>query len=169
MTTKRVFFALWPDAQQRDRMRDAINSVARHVEGRAVDRRNWHITLVFLGEVDAARLPDLGARAGRIEFEPFRLSFDRLEYWPRPRVACLVASSIPAELERIVASLNQVVRSAGIVLHDRTYRPHVTVARNARAFATERLSHRLVTEWSGFELVESVSGPGGRTYLPLKQ
>ena len=52
MSTKRVFFALWPDARQRDRLRDVINSVARNVEGRAVDRRDWHITLAWLGDTE---------------------------------------------------------------------------------------------------------------------
>jgi hypothetical protein len=43
------------------------------------------------------------------------------------------------------------------------------VVRNARPFATERLAQRAMTEWSGFELVESVSGPGGAAYSLLKQ
>jgi hypothetical protein len=43
------------------------------------------------------------------------------------------------------------------------------VVRNARPFTTERLTQRVLTEWSGFELMESVSGPGGVSYIPLKQ
>jgi 2'-5' RNA ligase len=57
----------------------------------------------------------------------------------------------------------------GLKPEDRTYRPHITVVRNARPFTTDRLTQRATTEWSGFELMESVSGPGGVSYVPLKQ
>ena len=169
MTTKRLFFALWPDHRQRDRLRDVINSVARTVEGRFVDRRNWHITLVFIGTFPENRVPYLLERAAEIEVEPFRLNFDRLEFWPRPRVASLAAATVPPELQQVVDSLNNIIVDLGLKPEDRTYRPHITVVRNARQFQTERLTQRTTTEWSSFELMESVSGPSGVTYSPVKQ
>ena len=169
MNTKRLFFALWPDNRQRDRLRDVINSVAKTVEGTAVDRRNWHITLAFIGTFPEDRVPYLLERAEQITVEPFRLSFDRLEFWPRPKVASLCAAMVPPELQALVDSLNAVLVDLGIEPEDRTYRPHITVARNARPFTTERLAQRSVTEWSSFELVESVSVPRGAYYVPLKQ
>ena len=169
MNTKRVFFALWPDNRQRDRLRDVINSVAKTVEGTAVDRRNWHITLAFIGTFPEDRVPYLLERAEQITVEPFRLSFDRLEFWPRPKVASLCAAMVPPELQALVDSMNAVLVDLGIEPEDRTYRPHITVARNARPFTTERLAQRSVTEWSSFELVESVSVPRGAYYVPLKQ
>lgn len=169
MSTRRLFFALWPDIRQRDRLRDVINSVAKTVEGRPVDRRNWHVTLPFIGDIDESQIPDLQELAGRIEVEPFRLGFDRLEFWARPKIACLVAASVPTELAELVDSLNSVLQVVGVVPENRTYRPHITVSRNARTFTTERLSQRAMTEWSGFKLMESVAVPGGVSYVPLKQ
>jgi len=169
MENKRLFFALWPDHRQRDRLRDIINPVARTVEGRAIDRRNWHVTLAFIGTFPERQIPDLMRRAAEIHVEPFRLSFDRLEFWPRPKVASLTAATVPEELQRLVSSLNALLQDEGVAIEDRTYRPHITVVRNARTFPTERLAQRATTEWSNFELVESVSGPGGATYHPLKQ
>jgi 2'-5' RNA ligase len=169
VNTRRLFFALWPDSRQRDRLRDVINSVAKTVEGRAVDRRDWHITLAFIGAFPENRVPYLLERAAQIDVEPFRLIFDRLEFWPRPKVASLCAATVPPELQALVDSLNAVMLDLGLKPEDRTYRPHITVARNARAFTTERLAQRSITEWSSFELVESVSGPGGVHYVPLKQ
>lgn len=169
VTTRRLFFALWPDNRQRDRLRDVINSVAKTVEGKPVDRRNWHVTLSFIGAYEERRIPELLEVAARIHVEPFRLVFDRLEFWPRPKVACLAAATVPVELQNLVSALNVVVQDAGIIPEERTYRPHITVVRSARTFATERLTQRALTEWSSFELMESVSGPGGVTYRPLKQ
>ena len=169
MGTRRIFFALWPDDRQRDRLRDVINSVARTVEGRVIDRRNWHVTLAWIGDFPERQIPDLQSRAAQIQVKPFRLSFDRLEFWARPKVACMVGATVPAELQALVADLHIVIQDFGVIPNDRTYRPHITVARNARSFTTERLTQRVATEWSSFELVESLSGPGEVRYRPLKQ
>ena len=59
MVNKRLFFALWPDDRQREQLRDVINSVAKTVEGRPVDRGNWHVTLAFIGDFPEERVPDL--------------------------------------------------------------------------------------------------------------
>ncbi len=169
MATKRLFFALWPDHRQRDRMRDFISPVARLVEGRAIDRRDWHITLVYLGEFPEHRIAELHEAASAITVEPFRLRFDRLEFWPRPKIAAVVSATVPPELDRLVGALKGVVFAAGVEPEQRTYRPHITVVRNGRQFETQRLAQSATTEWSSFELIESVSQPGGTTYRPLDQ
>lgn len=169
METKRLFFALWPDHRQREQLREAINSVAKTVEGHAVDRRNWHITLAWVGDFPADRVPLLLQRAAEIEFEPFRLTFDRLDFWARPRIASLTAATVPEELHDLVTALENLLQDEGVVTERRTYRPHITVSRNARTFETERLAQRISIEWSSFELVESVPGRGGAFYRPLNQ
>ena len=103
-----------------------------------VDRRSWHITLPYIGEFEERRIPELLERVSDIQVEPFRLGFDRLEFWARPKVACLVAATVPTELENLVTSLNSVLQEVGVMPESRTYRPHITVVRNARAFPTER-------------------------------
>ena len=169
MTTKRLFFALWPNDRQRDRLGDVVDSVAKTVEGRYVDRRNWHVTLVFIGAFPEHRVPDLMERASQIAVEPFHLDFDRLEFWPRPRIACLCAATVPPELQSLVDALIGILADFGVETEDRAYRPHITVLRKARQFATKRLAPWATTEWADFELVESVSGPDGVRYEPLKQ
>ncbi len=167
MKTRRLFFALWPDRRQRDRMRDFINPVAKLVEGRAIDRRNWHITLAYIGEFPERRIDEMLDAKQALSVEPFRLRFDRLEFWARPKIAALVAPTVPTELEQLVDALKERMTFAGLEPEQRTYRPHVTVVRNARPFETQRLAQPAVMEWSGFELVESVSEAGGVTYRPL--
>ncbi len=169
MPTKRLFFALWPDDRQRDRLRDAISPVAKLVEGTTVYRANWHVTLAFIGEFPEERIPALVEATRAVRFEPFRLRFDRAEYWPRPKVAVLAAQTVPAECERLVASLNVVIEDAGVAPDDQRFRPHITIVRRARPFETQRLAQPAMVEWSGFELVESVPEPGGSSYRPLKQ
>ena len=169
MNKKRIFFALWPDNRQRERLRDLLGPSIKEIEGRAIDRRDWHVTLAFVGDLDVGFIPGLIEKAREITFEPFRLRLDRVEYWPRPKIATVVPPRVPADMEDLVSRLNSLMMDVGVVPADRVYRPHITVVRNARAFTTERLTQRVTTEWAGFELVESVSGPGGVSYAPLKQ
>lgn len=169
MSTRRLFFALWPDDRQRDRLRDHISPLAKLVEGRAVYRGNWHVTTAFIGGYPEERLPELQERAAAIPVEPIRLRFDRMEFWPRPKVASLVAATVPPELQRLVDAQNALLADLGVTVEDRRYRPHITVVRNARPFETQRAAQAAVFEWTGFELVESISEPGGATYRPLKQ
>ncbi len=169
MSNKRLFFALWPDHRQRDRLRDFISPVAKLVEGRPIDRRNWHVTISFIGEFPEERIPELQHRVKRIEAQPFRLMFDRLEFWPRQKVAALVAATVPAELQHLFLSLNVALEELGIETDTRTYRPHVTVARHARPFETQRLAQRSTVEWSEYALMESVPEPGGVSYRVVNQ
>lgn len=169
MSTKRLFFGLWPDDRQRDQLRNAISPVAKLVEGTAVYRGDWHVTLAFIGDVQERRIPELREAANNIPVEPFRLRFERAEFWPRPKIAVLVAQTVPRELESLVASLNVVLTDAGILVDEQRFRPHITIVRRARPFETERLAQPITVEWSGFELIESVSERGSRSYYPLKQ
>jgi len=127
------------------------------------------VTLAFIGDFPSGKIPGLLERADGIKAKPFRLTFDRLEFWARPRVASLTAATVPDELQGLVKSLHGLMQHEGVVPEDRTYRPHITVVRNARTFTTERLAQRISTEWSSFELVETVSQPSGAFYRPLKQ
>ena len=167
MTNRTLFFALWPDDRQRDRLRDFITPVAKLVEGRIIDRRDWHVTLVYIGDVEERYIPEIQERAAAIHFEPFRLRLDKLEFWPRPKIAALVPPRVPPELDKLVEDLKGVVFAAGNEPVDRIYRPHITVVRNARPFETQRLSQASVSEWANFELMESVPERGGRIYRPL--
>jgi 2'-5' RNA ligase len=167
--SKRLFFALWPNVRQRERLRNTVTTAARHIEGRQVPRGNWHVTLAFIGAFPAAKTRALLTRSAELHVEPVRLRFDRIEYWARARIACLAPAAIPAALERLVVALNELLTEFGHRPEDRQYRPHLTLARAARPFATERLAQPLTLEWSDFELVESVHEQGGVRYLPLKQ
>ena len=167
MATRTLFFALWPDNRQRDRLRDFITPVAKLVEGRMVERRDWHVTLVYIGDVDERYIPEIQDGARSIQLEPFRLRLDRLEFWPRAKIAALVPPRVPPELDKLVEDLKGVVFAAGNEPVDRVYRPHITVVRNARPFETQRLTQASVTEWTGYDLMESVPDRGGRIYRPL--
>lgn len=169
MADKRLFLALWPDDRQRNSLRDVFRPLLSSVEGKAVDRRNWHVTLVFIGAVAEQQLPELLATVEQVQVEPFRLRFDRLAHWPRPKIACLQALRVPDELTRLKVELEKVLRPYGVQPEEHEYRPHITAVRASRPFEPVRLARPVEMQWSGFEVVESISVPGSVQYHPLKQ
>jgi 2'-5' RNA ligase len=169
MKQRRLFFALWPSDRQRELLRDTLRPVLTSIEGDATDRRSWHVTVVFIGDFPEEQIPFLQAAAADVERTTIRLRFDRVTFWQRPKIACLQPVTVPPSLQELVASLTQVLAAFDVVPEDRVYRPHITVARRARTFDDLLLTRPIDLEWNEFELVESVSAPGGVSYLPLKQ
>ena len=169
MADKRLFFALWPSDRQRDQLRNTVNPAITSIEGTAVDRRNWHVTLVFIGDFPEARIPGLQSAVDVINPGTIRLRFDRLSCWQRPKVAVLQTATVSPELERLVNSLEQALSPFGFTPNDRTYRPHITVVRKVRPFAETRLARPIELQWNEFALVESMSVRGEIQYRPLKQ
>jgi 2'-5' RNA ligase len=161
MSSKRLFFALWPNGRQRGQLRQFVEPVLRTAEGRAVEPRNWHVTLAFIGGFPEDRIPMLQEEAAAIAVTPFCVQFDTLDYWPRPKIASVVAHAVPPELRVLVEQLNAVLRRAGVAVEKRRYRPHITLVRKARPFEP--------MQFAQFRLVESISKPGGVEYRPIDQ
>lgn len=143
--------------------------LARQVEGRAVPRGNWHVTLVFLGNQPAERVASLLEARSTVGMEAVRLRFDKLVFWQRPKIACLQAVSVPTALGQLVTRLQSVLEPLGIEPEAGTYRPHITAVRAARSFEPLSLARPLELTFSEFDLVESVSTRDGVQYRPLKQ
>ena len=82
--SRRLFVALWPDAKVRHEltMLQARPEI-RAAGGRTVPAKNIHMTLRFLGDVDASQQGELEERLAEFVFEPVTLTLDRVGYWPR--------------------------------------------------------------------------------------
>lgn len=169
MDKKRLFLALWPDDRQRSKLRDIFRPLLTSLEGTMTERHNWHVTLSFIGEFPEKSVSQLLVKMAHIEVQPFSLRFDRLNYLPRPKIACLEAMTVPEELRQLKQDLESMLLPFDVPPEKFEYRPHITATRRARPFETIRLARPVELLWSGFELIESVSVPGGVRYHPLKQ
>jgi 2'-5' RNA ligase len=92
VTTRRLFFALWPGEAERDALLMASRSPREGFGGRPVPRHNLHLTLRFLGEVSADEERAQRAWAGAVRHPQITVRFDRIEWWERPRVLVATAS-----------------------------------------------------------------------------
>ena len=98
MNIKRIFFALWPDHRQHERMRYFISPHTKLVEGKAVERSEWHVTLAYVGDLDVRFIPELMESARAIPFESFwaQGAADTL-LWQALRGEHSAAAALPAE------------------------------------------------------------------------
>jgi 2'-5' RNA ligase len=165
--THRLFFALWPTDALRGTLAGRVAALAPPGSGRVQRAEQLHLTLEFLGAVPAARLQALRDVAAAVRGEPFELVLDRVEYWRRPRVLCLVAREVPAALAALVQSLRTELASRGFEPECRPYRAHLTLARKVG-----QLPHLAPTDpvhWpaTDFALVESVTERAGSIYRPV--
>ena len=138
-----------------------------------------HVTLRFLGEIDAARVGPLAA-AVRDELagaEPFELALGPVQGFPGPRrprvVACAVAPEAP--LGALAAAVERGVVRAGFEPEARRFRPHLTLGRvrRGRRLALSELPEVAVpgaarTRVDAVVLYRSELSPSGARYSPLE-
>jgi len=178
--TERLFFALWPGARQRAALWEVVRRLPLH-QGRATHPDDFHLTLVFLGDLDAPARACAEAAAGRVRATGFTLILDHLGAFARARVLWCGASRRPPLLLELVQALAAGLTACGFRPERRPFAPHVTLARKARAPAdwtrvrgtalgaqspspAEALGPRLdrPVEWPVAEFVLVVSLPGER-------
>lgn len=165
--TQRLFFALWPEADIRDRLRRLMDG-AIPARGRKMAPGNLHVTLRFLGNVNAGIRERMEGFASGLRVEPFTLVLDRLGYWVRPRIVWVGATRVPAPLASLAAELNRGAAECGLELDRRPYVPHVTLMR--KAFHRPRFVPVEPIVWPArsFVLVISENGDDGVAYRVVR-
>ena len=104
---------------------DAAAKLPLIASSRLVPAGNYHLTLAFVGEVAASRLPDL-LHIGHVRQAPCcALTLDGYEYWAHSRVVVAAAREIPPALLEFWEQLH---RDLGLQLRS-DLRAHVTLAR----------------------------------------
>jgi RNA 2',3'-cyclic 3'-phosphodiesterase len=164
----RTFFAVWPDASARD----ALAPVAREVagsQGRAQPSRNLHLTLAFLGDVAATRVPALSAigLAAAAAVSPFQLTLDHTGNFRRTGIAWVGASTQPPELAELVRQLRDALEAEGYAMERRVFQPHVTLARRCRGPVTVPLVTPIAWHVGRIALNASELARGGSRYREL--
>jgi RNA 2',3'-cyclic 3'-phosphodiesterase len=164
--TVRLFTALWPDAATRAAIAACQHEWAWPQQAAPVRAERLHITLHFLGDVAAQRLPEL-VRELRVPFEAFTLDLVHAEVWPNA-VAVLEPATVPPALAQLHGTLGKTVAQLRLPVDARPYRPHVTLARRAQGAAPP--AQRPAIRWpapDGYVLVRSL--PGGAGYEVLER
>jgi 2'-5' RNA ligase len=172
---RRLFFALWPDDEQRAALTHAAARIVRHCGGRPVPEANLHVTLAFLGSVPETRVAELGAigRRAAAAFPahalPVTVSLATPEHWARAQVLAVLeredeGRAAAAGAAALARSLSDATLAAGFSPDLKPFRVHVTVAR--KVARPPRSCEMRKVEWSfdEFALIESRTLEKGPVY-----
>ena len=168
-------------------VRTALGNVQQQVrkqtiKGRFFTESNMHLTLCFLGETKPERVQELmlflqeAAALGKA----FPLHFARqLRYFGTEKPARVVWVGLHGELKplrKLQLLVARAVEKAGLLLEERPYVPHITLARNCVFSAEVLLTQGKIQlsmprppefEVSGFSLMISEQVDGKRSYRAL--
>jgi 2'-5' RNA ligase len=178
--SQRLFVAAWPDASTRRELAGILERLREpEADVKWVPPENLHLTLRFLGDVDAASVPGLEACLAEViaPAAPFAMRYEKLGTFP-PRGAARVIWAGLAEGARELAALAVRVEKALLAggflssAEKRPFRAHLTLGRprTARGSAPlrdllEKLSFRSGTHLlEEVTLVESRLTPRGAVY-----
>ena len=166
--SRRLFFALWPDDASRQALADEAERLAPLCGGYPLPAENMHITLAFLGSVDAPRLEalvDLPRAWPALQGE---WTLDRLGHFPKPRIVWAGSQTPNDILMTLNAELWQALSRHGFTAPQREFTPHVSLVRQAdRAAPQSRLPTSIRWRFDHLALVESQLGNGGSRYRTL--
>lgn len=163
----RLFFGLWPDAADRERLAVAAGRyLVGH--GRAVDAHALHLTLSFLGSLEPAAADEAQAAAGEIRGDSFDLTFERIGHWPRPRIVWCAPVEAPRALYRLQELLAGRLRAHGFQLDGRPFSPHVTLARKCARWRGPDRIEPVCWQLRSFHLLASQTMPGGARYRGIR-
>lgn len=184
--TARLFVALSPDPATRSRLaaaaaalRAALGPAARDL--RFVPAASLHLTLRFLGDVEAARIAEVAAAvtAAAAGAPPLALEVRGGGAFPdarRARAAFLAVHGDLGPLGALAAALEDGLVAAGFPAEHRPFRAHLTVARARDRRRPGGLAEALAAAapepipWLAREvtLFESHLGEGGARHDPLR-
>jgi 2'-5' RNA ligase len=122
----RLFFAAWPPPETAA----ALADWAGRLEGRATPADKIHLTLAFLGAVEADKAI---AVARRVEGRRHELPIELAKYWKHNQIVWAGPRETPVELKALVDALHFELFRAEFILERRPFAAHVTLLRKAAA------------------------------------
>ena len=165
----RLFFALWPDAELQQVFFEAGSKLHARCGGRRTRRENIHLTLAFLGAVEAERMSRVTAVADQIVLPSFEMVFDRLGWWRQNQVAWAATSATPRPLIALVKQLQLGLAEQGFMFDERRFVPHITLLRKANCPPGVIDSPPIVWDAHDFVLVRSTLQNDGPHYAIEKR
>lgn len=164
---QRLFFAIWPDPATRRALASLARAHLAPGRGRPVAPENLHLTLEFLGSVDAGFRACAERAAATVSAVTFELVLGRIGHWSRPRVLWSAPEETPDSLVGLVDALRRALVPCGHEPDHRPYRAHVTLSRKVRGPVPPATHAPIRWPVSEFCLVSSQTHPLGARYTPL--
>jgi len=130
----RVFLAYRFDERQLNKIDAVKQRLADHaIKGRFTKKDNLHITIHYLGEVEKERLSDIRSAVKTVKQKPFTIRADSIGSFEREQGSIFYLHVDPSKQLRSVYRQTAVeLEKRGFGVPERSYRPHITLARKAK-------------------------------------
>ncbi len=133
---------------------------------------NWHLTIRFLGNVEASALEQIGQSILEItrDFKKFRININKVSGFPslNSRIISAHVEKHPC-LDKLFSSLDKVARQLGVPSENRGFRPHITLAKSREPIQIEPMTiEPFSITVEKLVLFESRPSDSGSHYIPLK-
>lgn len=129
---KRLFFALGCAPEQRKAIA-RWRSELRLRHGKPVPSENFHLTLLFLGAVEVAKIGEICSAVSLVQTPgALRVALDRVDAWRRAGALVLACEQPPPALLRLAYALEQAMLPFGLEEAPKEFRPHLTLMRDFR-------------------------------------
>jgi len=153
--------------------RDRLCTMARR--GNPSRTENLHVTLKFLGECDAALLPQIKHACDKVaaSMAPFKVTLGAPDRFKRGFESILYAGirAPHTALSLLARRLDRELAGLGFEREEAAYVPHITLARRARGLDEAAYEAAVLTEghWvaDSITLMESTRVEGKLAYVPL--
>jgi RNA 2',3'-cyclic 3'-phosphodiesterase len=156
-TAARLFLALWPSSSIRNALLGCREAWTWPKTRSFVASQHLHLTLHFIGEVPRDQLLNVLTKVA-VRFSRFNLCLDESQIWPRG-VAVIQPTVVPPALLELHRSLSDALRRLTLPNEDRSFRPHVTLARRADGALAPEQTPQVLWRICEYALVESLPGP----------
>jgi 2'-5' RNA ligase len=165
---RRVFFALWPNAEERSALSAWQQPLLKLCGGRRMRDETLHATLVFLGEIVEHSLESLQLAAQEVDAQRFELLLSESRYWGHNHIVYAAPETVPPQLIQLVTNLECKLRKHHFHFEPRPFKPHITLLRHAK-FDDKPLPEMPEVIWQvrDFVLVQSMNDEQGARYEVL--
>ncbi|MDE2235488.1 MAG: RNA 2',3'-cyclic phosphodiesterase [Gammaproteobacteria bacterium] len=153
--TQRLFFALWPPDPLRNAIQKNYRRAVQHSGGKPVPASNFHMTLAFLGSLDAAGALTARRAADSVHAASFDLRLDRLGFWSEAGVLWLGTAQPCAAAGKLATQLAQALRAQGLEPDAKPFVAHLSLARKVNKPGELHTAHALDWHVDGFSLLRS--------------
>lgn len=130
MSTVRLFFALWPSPPLAASLAGWAEAARPACGGRVMRTETLHLTLAFLGPVDAQLADELAAATPEHRLPPGEVTLDHYGVFKRQRILWAGPRATPAALQAVHDELWRWLAGYGLAAPPQPFRPHVTLLRN---------------------------------------
>lgn len=185
---RRVFLAVWPTTEVAQAIEDAVSKAKSMASGdpstasaiRWLKRETWHLTVVFVGSVDAGGLEDVRGAASRAACtsSAFDVEFKGAGAFPglrRPKVLWVGLGAGGEAWNQLVSRTRDAVSRVVPLRREKDHMAHLTVARVSRPVDVGGIVDTLgridsvTMRVSKLSLIESVLEPKGARYTTIEE